>query len=303
MSSALHQSLTLVGYGDHNVFKYCFSCFEQSVSSANVQDDCSISHIFTPAYPDNVWFLKEGNQGLFSAASLLRAAKAGDIDAVKRNLRGHTGINSQDENGRTAILYAAWKGHNDVVSLLAEAHADVNLPDKDGFTACYTASYSGHTNVVDVLLRHGANPNIALAVEPYSVPLEMAATNGHPQTVERLLEGGALINLLRHGTDPNLPLTAEPCSVPLTIAAGNGHLQTVERLADPNLPKTVEPYSVPLEIAATNGHAETVERLLEGGALINHQRSDGFTPLLMASQEGHSNAKCCGCSTETWSRP
>ena len=58
MSSALHQSLTLVGYGDHNVLKYCFSCFEQSVSSANAQDDCSISHIFTPAYPDNVWFLK-----------------------------------------------------------------------------------------------------------------------------------------------------------------------------------------------------------------------------------------------------
>ena len=58
MSSALHQSLTFVGYGDHNVFKYCFSCFEQSVSSPNAQDDCSISHIFTPAYPDNVWFLK-----------------------------------------------------------------------------------------------------------------------------------------------------------------------------------------------------------------------------------------------------
>ena len=58
MSSALHRSLTLVGYGDHHVFKYCFSCFEQSVSSANAQNDCSISHIFTPAYPDNVWFLK-----------------------------------------------------------------------------------------------------------------------------------------------------------------------------------------------------------------------------------------------------
>ena len=58
MSSALHQSLTLVGYGDHNVFKYCFSCLERFVSSANAQDDCSISHMFTPAYPDNVWFLK-----------------------------------------------------------------------------------------------------------------------------------------------------------------------------------------------------------------------------------------------------
>jgi ankyrin repeat protein len=67
-----------------------------------------------------------------SAASLLRAAKAGDIDAVKRNLRGHTGINSQDEDGRTALYYAAWKGHNEVVSLLVESHADINLPDQDG---------------------------------------------------------------------------------------------------------------------------------------------------------------------------
>ena len=31
--------------------------------------------------------------------------------------------------------------------------------------------------------------------------------------------------------------------------------------------------SVPLEIAATKGHLETVDRLLEGGALINYQRS------------------------------
>ena len=33
--------------------------------------------------------------------------------------------------------------------------------------------------------------------EPYSTPLEIAATNGHPQTVERLLEGGALVNYQR----------------------------------------------------------------------------------------------------------
>ena len=31
----------------------------------------------------------------------------------------------------------------------------------------------------------------------YSVPLIIAATNGHAQTVERLLEGGALINYQR----------------------------------------------------------------------------------------------------------
>ena len=57
MTSALQKSLKLVGYGDHDVLKYCFSCFEQSVSSGDVHGDCLSSHIITPAYPDNIWFL------------------------------------------------------------------------------------------------------------------------------------------------------------------------------------------------------------------------------------------------------
>ena len=57
MTSALKKSLKLVGYGDYNVLKYCFSCLEQSVSSGDARGDCLSSHIITPAYPDNIWFL------------------------------------------------------------------------------------------------------------------------------------------------------------------------------------------------------------------------------------------------------
>ena len=56
--SALRQALKLVGYGDHDVLKYCLSCFEISVLSAGIQGDCSTSHAITPAYPDNIWFSK-----------------------------------------------------------------------------------------------------------------------------------------------------------------------------------------------------------------------------------------------------
>ena len=58
VESALRQALKLVGYGDHHVLKYCLSCFEISVSSADIQGDCSTSHAMTPAYPDNIWFSK-----------------------------------------------------------------------------------------------------------------------------------------------------------------------------------------------------------------------------------------------------
>ena len=44
---------------------------------------------------------------------------------------------------------------------------------------------------------HSSNYFISSQTPPYSVPLMIAATNGHTQCVERLLEGGALINYQR----------------------------------------------------------------------------------------------------------
>ena len=58
VTSALRNSIKLVGYGDHNLSRYCFSCFEQSVTSADIHSDCSVSHIITPHYPENIWFSK-----------------------------------------------------------------------------------------------------------------------------------------------------------------------------------------------------------------------------------------------------
>ena len=60
LTSALRRSLKLVGYGHHDVSKYCFSCFEQTVSSTVIQGDCSTSHTTTQTYPENIWFSKVG---------------------------------------------------------------------------------------------------------------------------------------------------------------------------------------------------------------------------------------------------
>jgi cytohesin len=125
----------------------------------------------------------------------------------------------------------------------------------DGVTPLFMASQNGHTNVVDVLLRHGTDPNLPLTAEPCSVPLTIAAGNGHLQTVERL-------------ADPNLPKTVEPYSVPLEIAATNGHAETVERLLEGGaLINYQRPDGVtPLFMASQNGHTNVVDVLLRHGA-------------------------------------
>ena len=86
-------------------------------------------------------------------SALLRAAETGNISAVKRELSGHTDVNSQDEvchymcllnryiysfislvqDGATALLYAAMEGHSEIVRYLAEAKPDVDLPDEVGY--------------------------------------------------------------------------------------------------------------------------------------------------------------------------
>ena len=85
-------------------------------------------------------------------SALLRAAETGNISAVKRELSGHTDVNSQDEvchymcllnrnilfhlivqDGATALLYAAMEGHSEIVRYLAEAKPDVDLPYEVGY--------------------------------------------------------------------------------------------------------------------------------------------------------------------------
>ena len=90
----------------------------------------------------------------------MRAAKNGDVNAVRRELTGHINVDFQDEvcsqydsrslksgilhtylillqyfsvcvqEGRSAIYFAAWNGHHEIVCDLIQANANVNLQDK-----------------------------------------------------------------------------------------------------------------------------------------------------------------------------
>ncbi|MFD9433118.1 ankyrin repeat domain-containing protein [Streptomyces sp. NPDC060002] len=138
------------------------------------------------------------------ADQLVRSAGDGDMIEIARLLGQGAVVDRPNRDGRTALDRAVEQGHADVVRRLVGAGADLEQQAgeyQESTLLCLAASH-GHTAVVRVLLDAGARTG-AQGRLGY-VPLVLAATTGdegHPETVDLLLDRGADINaVMKHKT-------------------------------------------------------------------------------------------------------
>ena len=108
--------------------------------------------------------------------------------AVLERLLGAPGlqVEARNRNDESALMLAALAGMTDVCRRLISLDADVNKP---GWTPLHYAASGGHAEIVQLLLEHAAyidaqSPN-------QSTPLMMAAMYGNTRTLSVLLEAGA----------------------------------------------------------------------------------------------------------------
>lgn len=87
---------------------------------------------------------------------LHRAARTGDVQAIKECLDQGANVNSKDQNGWTPLHRAAFRGRIESVQLLLNYGAKVDLVDDIGYTPLHLAVESGHTTVALYLIAHGA---------------------------------------------------------------------------------------------------------------------------------------------------
>ena len=209
--------------------------------------------------------------------ALILSSQNGHQQVVELLLEKQVDPNVRDsKKRRTALIQASKNGHYQVVEILLQKGADPNLEDENGVTALLLASWRGYYQVVGILLEKGADPNIQN--ENGEVALIFASLQGHYQVVEILFQKGA---------DPNIHDNNGYTA--LIIASENGHQQVVELLlekqVDPNVRNSKNGRTALIQ-AIQSGHYQVVEILFQNGADLNIHDNDGYTALIIASENG-----------------
>ncbi len=212
---------------------------------------------------------------------LLAAVKNGDIDQVNKLLAQGADPNARYENKQPVLHHAVVNGRQDIVTALFNAGADITAQNFAKMTplglapnhamgsrlmglsnvALLKAVQANDINMVQKLLRNRANIN---ADQNGQTPLMLAIDLGYTTMVQLLIENGADINTPVNGKTP-LDFAKEKQQRPIATL--------------------LKDYAL-LE-AAKNGNMQKAKTLLQDGADINVQNQNGWTPLALAVQHGH----------------
>ena len=158
---------------------------------------------------------------------------------------------------------AALDGDFDEVQRQLDAGVDVNEESSTGLTPLHYAASSGHNDIVELLIERGANVN-ATDSGKGATPLDYAHWRDHEEVIETLNAHNAQREHEKGGKGIGHPSVIHD-------AALDGDIDEVQRQldagVDPNLKSSKG--ATPLFYAVYKGHLEIVELLITRGADVN----------------------------------
>lgn len=196
---------------------------------------------------------------------LLIASQYGNLNMVKKLLDEGISVDTQGNEGVTALQYAAANGDNDMLQLLLSYGASVDLPNEYGWTPLMHAAFYGFDSTINILLNHKAKVN---SRNKFGVrPLVIASWNGHFSTVLLLLEMGAIVD-----TQISDDHISECELTSLMASVLQGHDMIVQILLKRGVctNQVVAATGItPLMMSACSGQKQMVDLLIEHGAQVN----------------------------------
>uniref|UniRef100_A0A672TEL1 Serine/threonine-protein phosphatase 6 regulatory ankyrin repeat subunit A-like n=1 Tax=Sinocyclocheilus grahami TaxID=75366 RepID=A0A672TEL1_SINGR len=215
---------------------------------------------------------------------LMLSVLGGHTDCVYSLINKGANVDAKDKWGRTALHRGAVTGHEECVEALLQHSASFMVRDCRGRSPVHLAAACGHVGVLGGLLHAAQSVETIPVITDHQgyTPLHWACYNGHDTFVEVLLE-----QELFHKTDGNT-------FSPLHCAVINDNEGAAEMLIDTLSPAIVNSTDsknrTPLHAAAFTDHVECLQLLLGHNAQVNCVDAGGKTPLMMAAENGQTNA-------------
>jgi len=201
------------------------------------------------------------------------AAMRGDREAVRAALARKVDVNTAQLDGSTALHWAVERDDVELTDLLIRSGARVTARTREGVTPLELAATNGSGQIIDRLLKAGADPNAALTPSG-DTALMMAARTGKTDAIRVLVEAGAQVN----ATETWGGTTA------LMWAVSEGHNEAAKMLIDAGADVKARSHYV----AAANGRGFEGRTPLADStdAKAAEFASGRLTPLMFAAREG-----------------
>jgi ankyrin repeat protein len=191
------------------------------------------------------------------AEKLMTALKEENPENASVLVQNVNDVNYRDENNMSLLIVASYRGYIDVCKALINKGANINLQADNGATALIMASLGGHTELAKLLLDNGANSGLK------SGEGKTAYDYANNMDIKTLLI--TFYSPLTTPDQSNIGTRTDKKKQKAQGLSDNGHDILL------------------LLSAAGKGDTETVKNLIETGYTIDERSKEGFTALMIAS--------------------
>jgi uncharacterized protein len=199
------------------------------------------------------------------------------------------------------MLKAAKQGNLEAVKQLLDQGEDPDVAAKNGVTPLFAAAGNGDTVMLEALMAHGANVNAAVfstfvyegeTVAQGCTPLMAALAVKRYENAAILMEHGADVKAVNSsGVDALIIAAANASQDMVNALLEKGALPTAKVNQDFTIKgQPVVKGATALLAAADTGEAEIINALIHAGAEVDDPTENGVTPLMVAGAKGHIEA-------------